>query len=161
VIWRQVERKVVAIAAQTLTFSGLAGNADEKYLLTWQAIHGTNNSWTLELNALAADLSMIYIAGAAAGVAGGPDTAFTIAPAYGDGQHSNGEIFVSCLLGARKSYHCRTSISRADFGVMQTLVYGGHWNNTADEVTSIRVNGGGAGAIKAGSVFTLYSLRSI
>lgn len=154
-----VEKKVLVADATDVTFSGLLGNTDLKYVLSIQTpLIPDNVLWSLRLNGDTTDANYSFqlLKVLNNTVTGFPNS--PTGPAY-FAQTAGGtsSIVVDLQLWA-KSGNKRHYICTQPDEAVAMRTWAGHWSNTADEITSLTIHSDVASAIKSGCIITLYKM---
>jgi len=162
-----VERQTLAAAAQEVTFSGLAGDTDERYLLRWRILTADGTALVPLLwapNGLSTNLRHVRHYNGAAYAGGGDghnvstDTAGWIA-GHGNvsAQTCTGNAWIWAKTGARRSVHADVlHVTTQDFTSNHYFIT---WSDTTTEITSMKLVGNAANILGVGSVFELYKVR--
>lgn len=140
-------QKVTLVADSTdVTFSGLDGDVDTKYVISFRLklYNGGGANLSLYFNGLSTNLSGLYLSNVGSG--SGVFVAFGNANAF-----LNGEIQVWAKTGAERQ--SVSVIGGNTNGILSEI-----WNETVSNVTSLVIHSDVASAILAGSEFTLYRM---
>lgn len=161
--WEKIyEHTVVGSAETAITISDLNGDVDEEYILESKVVNGYNGISTnvmLLNNDSGGNYGFQYVRGintATNANRGGSQTGISITDHAALGDISIGSVRIFA-----KSGFVRTAVREMITAISGTTVssaqlFGNSWNNTADNITSIVLQGGQAGAFGVGSSFTLF-----
>lgn len=142
---RLAERyEVTAGPVDSYTFRNLRGNRDKFYIVRTRIVNGNSDNpvYVIRPNGATSGYGYQQLegAGSAVGASRGTDiTGFYAGQNAGQGHITMGEVFIYAKAG-----YARTAISKSLYGVSGTDIaglnlFGGVWDNTDDEVTSLTV----------------------
>ena len=150
----------------SLTISGLNGDVHEEYMLRVRIVNGANAApfYTLRFNEDSGSnygYQLLYGNNTTVGALRGTGTSINWGVGYcavvGDVSQSIAKMYA-------KSGYIRTTMSEVlgsiGAATMYSLICGGVWNNTTDNITSITVLSDTTNGIGAGSIIELYAKRS-
>lgn len=156
-----VEHKLITADAQSYTFSGLDGNTDGIYKLILNILNGGSTSfYTIQPNAITTNqfFNRSYSDGSTTALATGATLQFGFSVTTGIVQAII-ELYARNnpnSVAMQRLYHaCFTNYTKTSPDTNQGI-YGGRWNETATNITSIVVTGDQADSLKSGSELFLY-----
>jgi hypothetical protein len=157
--WRLAYSTTLASATTSVTISSLDGNTDVVYRLKIVSEGVGTGEWLLYLNNdSGSNYGFQFLKGVNA-TASAYRAAYTGMYMAGDGLNTNRSQFEGLIYA--KSGYLRTMISDnagaiATTTVNEASIFGNSWNNTADNLTSIVINGGGTEKMGVGTVIELW-----
>ncbi len=164
--WQEVYRHTVAGSAETsITVSGLLGNTKDQILrvrVRWVNANNSDEGFYIRLNGdggTNCGYQLVYGQNASALAARG-----TLTSMYAGSGVALNNINHTEMLLYLKSGFVRTGISEVINGISGTTIInamlaGSSWNNTADEITHIDILSNHTGAIGIGSEFVIERLN--
>lgn len=157
--WALIYDNTVGSAVSDVTATGLDGDTDEVYKIQMYVVSAASGaSFDIQPNGdSGANYWYQYILGAGSSVTAGQDTAYTrilgtFAAASGDAAQANVTLYA-------KSGSKRVADSLGDRGSgsnAQMMTANTGWNNTGDNITSLKFISNVSGAIGAGSRFMIW-----
>ncbi len=151
-----IEKKTVPSDTDTLSFTGIDGDADGSYLLVFQLIKGAAGfiTYVIRPNGLTTNQKSYYNT---LGVSTSTTTDMQIASSGGSiGDKVRGDCFIDALTGAFRTG--RGEDNQYSAGTIYKTIRTQIWDDDSTNITSIDIVADTAAGIKAGSVFTLYRL---
>jgi hypothetical protein len=141
-------------AVQTMTLSGLAGDADRVIRIVGQAFNATaNDTWLmLRPNGATTNLEGAYMQQGGSGISGATDTNNTLAVLRPNSEVAF-EATIRCI-GTNFRYMLCRSIGRTTAGVPLQVHLLTWWKTNTPEITTVEVVSNGAGEIANGSWMT-------
>lgn len=163
--WIRVGSTVVGTAVSSVTFSGLDGNTDVMYLLTW-GNRGGGASGTIRMTFntdTSTNYGEQYITAASTTVLAARNTGLAyIRSGYAGGasQYNSGYCLIYAKSGFERSVLSQFTDTSSGTTVGNTTIDAHIWNNTSSNITQIVLTDPNAGSqILTGSQFNLYALR--
>ncbi|MFN4259776.1 MAG: hypothetical protein ACK4RK_10795 [Gemmataceae bacterium] len=151
-----IEHQRILANTQTVTFSNLNGDQDGVYLLVCRFRNGSASVANYEVrpNGGTANQSHARIASN-----GGTPATNSGATMWLSAAPSNGSTVTFAVMQAEKSVaRGFTGVAFHSHGFME--VFGSHWNDTTNNITSLDVRATVANGIGANSTLTLYRVKS-
>ena len=158
--YQLVEEKILSSAATSVTFSGLNGDVDEEYMLKARIVNGASGqSVYVRPNGDASNYGTQRLYGSSSSV--GANRAVTGGIIRIANDSALGSINFSDTTIYAKSGFVRTAISTGSNDVITTAIgsidmYGGSWNNIADNITSIVVGSDVSNGLGVGTHLLLF-----
>ena len=154
-----IETKTVTSDVTDVTFSGLDGDTDGVYLLVFRLKAAASGAVVLQMNGATTNHSgaQAVIRADAASFYGGTGTWRFANPSNGDVY--SGEVRISAKssingVGQRRQYWGQSGGHSGSYS--QYYWYGGEWDDTSTNITSIVIHAEVASAIANGSQFSLF-----
>jgi len=161
--WRLAYSTTLTEAATSVTISSLTGDTDVMYRLNIRSSGIGSGEWLLYLNNDSGSNYGFQMLKGANTTPSAYRAAYTGMYLSGNGLNTDIGQFEGFLYA--KSGYLRTMVSSFADGIATTTVtsdglFGNVWTNTADEITSIVLNGGGANTLGIGTVIELWKPAS-
>lgn len=163
--WLRVGSNVVGSAVSSVTFSGLDGNTDVMYLLTWKYQGGgASGAGNITFNT---DTSTNYgkqviyaTSGTVASARTTATTRISTSTSAGSPLHYSGYLLIYAKSGFERTVIGQFADGTSGTTIGYLTVAAQVWNNTGSNITQIVVTDPNAGSqILTGSQFNLYALR--
>ena len=159
------EKKVVAVPAQTLNFTGLDGDSNIAYMFFVQVVEtvatSVNYFWTPNGIPAAGGNQTSERVAAFGGVITGASAAIMYMagiPAT-TGVGTNIWMTINCNSATSRAYHC-FSVERRALNSPQWRNYGGMWDDVGTNLTSVQLSSNNVAGYNVGTIATCYRLTA-
>jgi hypothetical protein len=160
--YRFVAESVPTSNTNSVTFSGLDGDADVWYVIQANFKNNGGLAWyELRPNGVTSGLKsdVIYRIDGDSGVSGGTESIWRILLFCAiTGSGGSTEVKVYAKSGSVRSYTAHAGAKHSGSPSNNMSVHGGHWSDTTTNLTSLTIVGTNSAAIGGGSVIRLYKL---
>lgn len=153
-----IEKKTVAAATQSVTFSSLDGDTDEFYVLQIYVINGSGSTMNIELRPNGLSTNLTYQVGTVSGgsFAGGSGGSGAIIDVTGS-QQSYVTLFITASkTNAKPRFWHSNGIRHSGSGSLSAYFGAGVWNDTTTNITSLEVRSTVASGLGQNSILVLY-----
>lgn len=165
--WTLLETKLVAVATQSIIFTGLNGNTDRAYRLIYSnplPLTAIDSRWELRPNGLVGTRTRVFEINnggtLSSYTAVGLLCSNTILPATPGPMYSFGmlEFYAEASGFNRRQFKSQEVVSAPSVNKTSGTQFFGQWNDSTTLVTSLEIRSFQANVIEAGSKWSLYKL---
>lgn len=161
-IWDLIETKNIASDVTSITFAGLNGDVDKVYKMVFRNKYtpATSCFWELRPNGLTTNQRSVNFSQRNAGSNNPSVFATNTLNILGQRLvHFAGTLYFCAATGQIRQMIQHLAFDRTSLGRIGTNHAAGAWTDTTTNLTSLDVTATVAGAIKAGSIWSLYRIN--
>lgn len=159
-MWALVERKTIAQATQSVTFTNLDGDSARRFFVVTRFVSGASGQLNMTYNSDTTNYYQQYFNVSNGTVGGGSGSTIGVGVAYtdGPGKYCFSETVIDAAQGARRKAIVHRSYDSSSLTPSTAQIIATDWTVTNANITQLVFNHDGSGGIGVGSYIELWKL---